>query len=544
MSNPTDSPPVIVVDAALPVQDFSLLETPTQAQRPNLLPAVSPYKIGHNAIMDPDHYVFKLKFEDSEAFLETVISHLTRFLDLPGAELEILRNAAKNEMKSCTNKMPKKSWGFMKKKEIKGVIFGTNLTEESLVQIQNLTDFLASHLEVEGLFRKPGNAHRLLQLRAALNTGVCIDLESSKFHSHDVASILKTYLGELPEPLLQHKYFKSHLQIAEMMAFDAKGNRTTLPDRAKRVEALQLLMLLLPTVNRTLLRGILNLLYQTAKNQKMNKMNASNLATMFCPHLLWPRNLKTTDLQNNIGKLNDHVAFMIRHSQKIFAAPQYIRDSARTKYTGSTSKQDYPSVIFTQSGAVKRTSSGRNEYAMETRSYTDQALKELFEQVQNMPNSAKKKKIVKNMEKQGMTPGKKRHKRSRTFGGMIKKKVLSVATPNNNKMDSDGANKDKQETFVHIPQPGSGTLLRSRPVLSRRKSASSKKADNRASMKDSFFRRSLKVDRKGSRSSEIGEAEQSDSTVMSPIPFPSLEDGTDKENEKKIESDSGCQKCI
>ena len=47
-----------------------------------------------------------------------------------------------------------------------------------------------------------------------LNNGTDIDLESGEFHSNDVATLLKMFLGELPEPLLTHKHFHAHLKIA------------------------------------------------------------------------------------------------------------------------------------------------------------------------------------------------------------------------------------------------------------------------------------------------------------------------------------------
>lgn len=69
-------------------------------------------------------------------------------------------------------------------------------------------------LRVEGLFRVPGNSVRQQILRDALNNGTDVDLESGEFHSNDVATLLKMFLGELPEPLLTHKHFHAHLKIA------------------------------------------------------------------------------------------------------------------------------------------------------------------------------------------------------------------------------------------------------------------------------------------------------------------------------------------
>ena len=67
---------------------------------------------------------------------------------------------------------------------------------------------------MEGLFRVPGNSTRQQNLRDALNSGVEIDLDSGEFHSNDVATVLKMFLGQLPEPLLTHKHFHAHLKIS------------------------------------------------------------------------------------------------------------------------------------------------------------------------------------------------------------------------------------------------------------------------------------------------------------------------------------------
>ena len=74
-----------------------------------------------------------------------------------------------------------------------------------------------------------------------------------------------------------------------MTRFDERGNKTSVPDKERQIEALQLLLMLLPTANRSLLKLLLELLYHTAKLQDTNKMSAFNLALMFAPHVLWPR---------------------------------------------------------------------------------------------------------------------------------------------------------------------------------------------------------------------------------------------------------------
>lgn len=124
-------------------------------------------------------------------------------------------------------------------------MFGTLLSESSIAQIYQLIEFLTrsepillchdfsvtdrqNHettcnfaavrlfpdLHVEGLFRVPGNSSRQQNLKELLNSGADVDLESGDFHPNDAATLLKNFLGELPEPLLTHRHFHAHLKIA------------------------------------------------------------------------------------------------------------------------------------------------------------------------------------------------------------------------------------------------------------------------------------------------------------------------------------------
>lgn len=231
----------------------------------------------------------------------------------------------------------------------KGLVFSTLLSETSIAHIYQLIHFLSRSesnglnpppavagvrpptacylfpdLQVEGLFRVPGNSARQQNLKELLTSGADVDLESGDFHPNDAATLLKSFLGELPEPLLTHRHFHAHLKIAgqtltpppphfqdarasvhhvvlpvalaDMMLFDDQGNKTSVPNRERQLEALQLLLLLLPQANRSLLKLLLDLLHHTARQQDKNKMSAFNLALMFAPHVLWPRHVRWLSL--------------------------------------------------------------------------------------------------------------------------------------------------------------------------------------------------------------------------------------------------------
>ncbi|XP_069756523.1 rho GTPase-activating protein 19 isoform X2 [Narcine bancroftii] len=339
----------------------------------NIVISTEPSPHSKPIIFDPDFFVEKLRFEKPDVFLELIVSNLTRLIDLPGTEFAQLIGDEEPKLPSNTSFF--RSFNFLRRKE-RGVIFGAPLTEEGIAQIYQLIEYLYKNLHVEGLFRVPGNMIRQQSLREALNGGMDLDLDSGEFHPNDAATLLKMFLGELPEPLLSHRHYNAHLKIAGLMVFDSRVKKAV-PDKERQIEALQLLFLLLPSVSRNLLKLLLDLLYHTAKQQDKNKMSALNLALMFTPHILWPRNMVAADLQENITKLNHGVAFLIKHSQKLFRAPAYIRELARMQFTGSkiaVSKFNKSSVVGTPEGFV--------------------------------------------------SPRTKKHVRSRSFGGLIKRKVL------------------------------------------------------------------------------------------------------------------------
>ncbi|XP_062832420.1 rho GTPase-activating protein 19 isoform X3 [Anolis carolinensis] len=393
----------------------------------------------HQIIFNPDFFVEKLRHEKPEVFTELVVSNITRLIDLPGAELAQLMGEEELQLPSGAGT----SSGFFRslmslKRKEKGVIFGAPLTEEGIAQISQLIEYLHKNLRIEGLFRVPGNSTRQQALKEALNSGTEIDLDSGEFHSNDVATLLKMFLGELPDPLLTHKHFHAHLKISDLMQFDDKGNKTNIPDKERQIEALQLLFLILPAPNRNLLKLLLDLLYQTAKKQDKNKMSAHNLALMFAPHILWPRNVTASDLQENIPKLNNGMAFMIKHSQKLFKAPAYIRECARLHYLDSrahASKDDLDLPVpqgFRDVQLQRFKTRGLldpSAHQEDTQQHTEEALKELFRHVHNMPDSAKKKKLIQQFQKhpEALTPQARMstpqtQKRSRThsFSGLIK----------------------------------------------------------------------------------------------------------------------------
>ncbi|XP_078668703.1 rho GTPase-activating protein 19-like isoform X1 [Branchiostoma floridae x Branchiostoma belcheri] len=398
------------------------------------------------AITNPDYWVDKLRFEDPETFKELCGGMLTRFLDLPGSELSRVlgtspvkdnrrRFLARKKVTQQAENTVLATWLALRKlkSEQTGGVFGAPLTEEGLAQIHQLIDFLGNHTHVEGIFRIPGNSHRQQRLKDSLNSGVDIDLELGEFTPHDVASVLKIFLGELPEPLLTTRHYPAYLQVPDMMLFD-KSVKTDKPNKERQIETYQLLFWLLPNVNRKLLQAVLSLLYRTAQAQKdhKNRMSAHNLGVMFAPHVLWPRSLTIADLKDNVNKLNGAVAFIIKHSQRVFLAPAQLRAQCRLYYAAKekTETQQTTDTTASPSDEVAQNRAKKRPHEDgESKTQTDLALAQLYAHVQSMPDSHKKRKYIKQFNEQSnCTPGSPNHKLlPRTRGKHVRSKSWGAA---------------------------------------------------------------------------------------------------------------------
>ncbi|XP_019726281.1 rho GTPase-activating protein 11B-like isoform X2 [Hippocampus comes] len=135
--------------------------------------------------------------------------------------------------------------------------------------------FLLERAGTVGLFRKPGSLPRIKSLRAKLNRGeACL----STAFAYDVATLIKQFCRELPEPLIP----------AEIPAALLKAQ--TLDSLQDRISALQLLSCLLPARNSSCLHYLLDFLSKVTQRCEENLMTSSNLATVFAPCLLPPPN--------------------------------------------------------------------------------------------------------------------------------------------------------------------------------------------------------------------------------------------------------------
>uniref|UniRef100_A0A8D3DYX9 Rho GTPase-activating protein 17 n=1 Tax=Scophthalmus maximus TaxID=52904 RepID=A0A8D3DYX9_SCOMX len=135
---------------------------------------------------------------------------------------------------------------------------------------------LETGMREEGLFRIAAGASKLKKLKAALD---CSTSQLEEFYSdpHAVAGALKSYLRELPEPLMTFGLYDEWLQASNVS------------DPDKRLQALWVTCDHLPKTHKANLRYLVKFLAKLAQDSEVNKMTPSNIAIVLGPNLLWAK---------------------------------------------------------------------------------------------------------------------------------------------------------------------------------------------------------------------------------------------------------------
>ncbi|XP_038675817.1 rho GTPase-activating protein 17a isoform X6 [Scyliorhinus canicula] len=136
---------------------------------------------------------------------------------------------------------------------------------------------LETGMKEEGLFRIAAGASKLKKLKAALD---CSTSQLEEFYSdqHAVAGALKSYLRELPEPLMTFQLYDEWVQAASV------------PESDKKLQALWVTCSKMPKLNSSNFRYLIKFLSKLAQNSEINKMTPSNIAIVLGPNLLWAKN--------------------------------------------------------------------------------------------------------------------------------------------------------------------------------------------------------------------------------------------------------------
>uniref|UniRef100_A0A674IHQ3 SH3 domain binding protein 1 n=1 Tax=Terrapene triunguis TaxID=2587831 RepID=A0A674IHQ3_9SAUR len=145
--------------------------------------------------------------------------------------------------------------------------------------------------EVGGLFRLAAGASVLRKLKCSLASGSNA-LEEFYSDPHAVAGALKSYLRELPQPLMTFELYDDWFKVACFK--EPEGRLQSLQDTCSQ----------LPQDNYNNLRYLIRFLAKLAEHQEVNKMTPSNIAIVLGPNLLWSQQSTGDPLQLDMASVS------------------------------------------------------------------------------------------------------------------------------------------------------------------------------------------------------------------------------------------------
>ncbi|XP_011300723.1 rho GTPase-activating protein 44-like isoform X2 [Fopius arisanus] len=149
-------------------------------------------------------------------------------------------------------------------------------------------------MEEEGLFRIAGGASKLRRIKLSLDA-CCLTLPTALEYKdpHVIAGALKSYLRELPEPLLTYKLYAEWMAAAKITQSDI------------RLRALWEVLHKLPPANLENLRFLIKFLAVLTKNSDVNKMSPQNIAIVIAPNLIWSPQEDVNTMVMNMSTANN-----------------------------------------------------------------------------------------------------------------------------------------------------------------------------------------------------------------------------------------------
>ncbi|XP_039520212.1 rho GTPase-activating protein 18 isoform X1 [Pimephales promelas] len=197
---------------------------------------------------------------------------------------------------------------------------------------------LISHIEeqgldTEGVLRIPGAATRV--------KAVCQELEHKFYEGlfpweslkqHDAASLLKLFIRELPYPLLTVQYFTAFTSVLK------------LPTKKQQLQALNLLVLLLPEPNRHTLKALMEFFQRVIDRKDRNKMTLNNVAVVMAPNIFMCKGFRSKISEQQefamaAGTANI-VRLLIRYQNLLWTIPKFILNQVRKHNTENQRKMN------------------------------------------------------------------------------------------------------------------------------------------------------------------------------------------------------------
>ncbi|CAE6426600.1 unnamed protein product [Rhizoctonia solani] len=195
--------------------------------------------------------------------------------------------------------------------------------------------------EVEGVFRINGSNKRMRDLQSIFESppryGKDLNWKHESYTSHDVASVFRRYLTQMPEPVIpteQYHAFRAALGASSFLFANCfpmlmSSWPSLLANRSKGenevIQTYRKLIKEMPRANQYLLLYVLDLLSVFARKSEKNLMTESNLAVIFRPGII---SFPAHEMKPTEHALSQQVlVFLIQHQDHFMLDPPARGDS-------------------------------------------------------------------------------------------------------------------------------------------------------------------------------------------------------------------------
>jgi len=164
----------------------------------------------------------------------------------------------------------------------------------------------------EGIFRLTGSRQRveeiIVKMEDAGSNLLQKDVLYDELDPHNISSLLKRYLNDLPEPIIPIDNFHNLLDAHKTKDIEVKKSQFS-----KHVATM-------PVKNRSCLKHILYYAKVVADNGDVNKMKLSNVASVLAPTIM--RTQDSRDFMLSFGPAGGCLVFMLQNYEEVFGVYQ------------------------------------------------------------------------------------------------------------------------------------------------------------------------------------------------------------------------------
>ncbi|XP_035705583.1 uncharacterized protein LOC110845747 isoform X4 [Folsomia candida] len=176
-------------------------------------------------------------------------------------------------------------------------------------------------IDMVGLYRIPGNNASVATLTERLNKGEepNPDKDPKWADVHVVASLIKSFLRRLPDPLLTDDRYQAFIVAAD----DS--------EQEKCRERMQLLIQDLPDTNYETLKAVIMHLKHVAEHGEHNRMDARNLAIVFGPTIVRTAEENVTSMVQDMKNQCKIVELLISNADELFSDLRHQEDQSEPR---------------------------------------------------------------------------------------------------------------------------------------------------------------------------------------------------------------------